>query len=143
MTVRREGLVGPRTPADFLDRFDTTLTGRILRNIEQNDDPSLVELGMMLLTLSGDTLTGIAAGMAQMAARTPADGLRHDFTLIFDGTPAGLTVHCNPAPNREALDALHRHCERRKYMQYAEQWHGLLIRQDDGMPKAVMELRGK
>ena len=143
MTVRRERLVGRRTPAGFLDRFGTTLTGRILRNIEQSDDPSLVELGMMLLTLSGDTLTDLDAGMAQMAARTRADGLRHDFTLIFDGTSASLTIHCNPAPNREALDALRRHCERRKYMQRAEQWHGLLIRQDDGMPKAGMELRGK
>jgi hypothetical protein len=42
MTVRREGLVGRRTPAGFLDRFGTTLTGRILRNIEKSDDPSLV-----------------------------------------------------------------------------------------------------
>jgi hypothetical protein len=97
----------------------------------------------MLLTLGGDTLTDLDAGLAQLAARTRADGLRHDFALIFDGTSAGLTVHCNPAPNPEALKALRRHCERRKYMQRAEQWHGLLVRQDDGMAKAGMELRGK
>lgn len=143
MTVRREGLIGRRTPAGFLDRFGATLTGRILRGIEQCDDPSLVELGMMLLTLSGDTLTDLDAGMSQMAARTRSDGLKHDFTLIFEGTSAGLTVHCNPGPTAEALEALRRHCERRKYMQRAEQWHGLLIRQDDGMPKAGIELRGR
>ena len=143
MTVRREGLVGRRTPAGFLDRFGATLTGRILRGIEQSDDPTLVELGLMLLTLSGETLNDLDAGLAQMAARTRADGLRHDFTLIFNGTSAGLTVHCNPGPTPEALGALRRHCELRKYMQGAEQWHGLLIRQDDGMPRAGLELRGK
>lgn len=143
MTVRREGLMGRRTPAGFLDRFGTTLTGRILTSIEKSHDPPLMELGLMLLSLSGDTLTDLDKGLAQLAARTRSDGLQHDFTLLFDGTSAGLTVHCNPAPTPEALATLRRHCERRKYMQRAEQWHGLLIRQDDGMPKAGIRLQGK
>ncbi|MFH7191549.1 hypothetical protein ACHWGL_32145, partial [Klebsiella pneumoniae] len=83
------------------------------------------DLGLMLLSLDGDTLTDLDTGLAQLAARTRSDGLKHDFTLLFDGTSAGLTVHCNPAPTPEALATLRRHCERRKYMQRAEQWHGL------------------
>lgn len=142
MTVRREGLVGRRTPAGFLDRFGATLTGRILRGIERSDDPSLLDLGLMLLTMSGDTLADLDAGIAEMAARTRTDGLKHDFTLLFSGTDAGLTVHCNPAPLPKALEALRHHCELRKYIQRADQWHGLLVRAEDGMPKAGVDLRG-
>lgn len=143
MTVRREGLIGRRTPAGFLDRFGSSLTGRILRSIEQRGHPALMELGLMLLELSGDTLSDLDKGLTQLAARTRSDGLKHDFTLVFEGTSAGLTAHCNPMPTAEALARLRHHCERRKYIQRAEQWHGLLIRQDDGMPKAGIRLEGK
>jgi hypothetical protein len=141
MTVRREGIPGRRTPKGFLDRFGATLTGRILTGIERSDNPSLVNLGFMLLTMSSDTLTDLDAGLEQMAAQTRKDGRKHDFTLVFDGMSAGLTVHCSPDPTPDAVQALKRHCERRKYMQRAEGWFGLLIRMSDGMPKAGMELR--
>jgi hypothetical protein len=141
MTVRRDGLVGLDTPKGILDRFAGTLVGRILAWVERSDNPALLNLGFELLTLSGETMDSLNESLAGIAAQTRKDGAPHDFTLVFEGTLGGITLHCSPLPTAEALGVLKRHCEYRKYLQRAGAWFGLLVRQDDGMPKAGMELR--
>lgn len=141
MTVRREGLLGRRTPKGILDRFDGTLVGRMLTQIELSDDASMLGLGFFLLTLDGETIDGLNKNLESIAAQTRRDGATHDLTLVFGDQDCGLTIHCSPLPTAEALEALQRHCEGRKYIQRAAAWFGLLVRRDDGMPKAVVELR--
>lgn len=141
MTVRREGLLGAHTPKGILDRFGGTLVGRVLARIERSDNSALLNLGFELLRFSSDTVDYLNASLEQIAAQTRKDGAQHDFTLVFDGESGGLTVHCSPLPTAEAAQILKHHCECRKYLQRADAWFGLLVREDDGMPKVGVELR--
>jgi SEC-C motif/Nuclease-related domain len=141
MTVRREGIEGATTPSGILTRLNGTLVGRMLESIEHSAEAALVDLGLMLLTLSSETLEDINRGLKEIAARTREDGRHHDFTLAFDKGDTGLTVQCGPLPNAEAAERLAEYCQRRKYVQRAESWFGLVVRADDGLPKFGLNLR--
>lgn len=141
MTVRREGIEGPRTPDGILTWLDGTLVGQMLKAIEHSAEPALIDLGFMLLTLSGETLKDIDRGLKEIAARTREDGRHHDFTLAFNRGDTGLTVHCGSLSNAEAAERLAEYCQRRKYVQRAESWFGLVVRADDGLPKFGLNLR--
>ncbi len=138
MTVRREGLPGPRTPAGILTRFEGTHLGRLLTNIEHEAEPGLVDLGFLLLSLNGDTHKQLDAGFVQLSAKTRQDGQLHDFTLTFDEGESGLTLHCSRFPDPLAAEKLADHCRGRKYIQRADQWFGIALRPEDGLPKFCM-----
>ena len=141
MTVRREGIEGPRTPDGILTWLDGTLVGQMLYAIEHSAEPALIDLGFMLLTLSGETLKDIDRGLKEISARTREDGRNHDFTLAFNRGDTGLTVHCGSLSNAEAAERLAGYCQRRKYVQRAESWFGLVVRADDRLPKFGLNLR--
>jgi hypothetical protein len=141
MTVRREGISGTRTPKGILTHLEGTLVGRILVSIENRSDPELVDLGFMLLTLSGTTLKTLNRGLEEIARQTREDGKSHDLTLAFDEGDTGLTVHCGTLSNSETAEKLSRHCELRKYASHAGSWFGLVVRADDGLPKFGINLR--
>lgn len=140
MMVRREGVPGPRTPEGILTRFEGTRLAKLLSNIENRAETGLVDLGFLLLSLNGDTLTDLEAGLAQLSAKTLADGMLHDFTLVFDDRESGLTLHCSRLPNGPAAEKLADHCRGRKYIQRADQWFGLSVRPEDGMPRSCIEV---
>lgn len=141
MTVRREGIDGERTPGGILTQLEGTLVGRMLKTIEHSPEAALVDLGFMLLTLSGETLKDVDRGLKEISARTREDGRHHDFTLGFGEGRAGITVHCGPLSNTEAAQRLAEYCQRRKYAQRADSWFGLVIRSSDGLPKFGLNLR--
>lgn len=141
MTVRREGIDGERTPSGILTQLEGTLVGRMLKTIEHSPEAALVDLGFMLLTLSGETLKDVDRGLKEISARTREDGRHHDFTLGFGQGSAGITVHCGPLSNAEAAQRLADYCQRRKYAQRANSWFGLVIRSSDGLPKFGLNLR--
>jgi hypothetical protein len=141
MTVRREGIPGSPTPDGVLTRFARTPVGRILAAVEHRESAAEVDLGFLLLTLSEAAVKDLGRGLEAVAARTRKDGRTHDFTHVFAEGEAGLTVHCSPLPNAEAMSELRRHCENRKYIHRAGAWHGLLVRAEDGLPKLGLELR--
>jgi hypothetical protein len=141
MTVRREGISGERTPKGILNRLEGSLVGRVIAAIEHSTDSALIDLGFMLLTLSGETLDDLGRGLEQIARQTRQDGLCHDFTLGFASGGTGLTVHCGTLPNVAAAERLARHCELRKYRHRADAWFGLVVRADDGLPKFGLNLR--
>ena len=140
ITVRREGLRGERTPKGILTYLEGSLVGRLIDEIEHSAEAALIDLGFMLLTLSGKTLDDLGCGLEQIARQTREDGLCHDFTLGFDRA-AGLTVHCGTLSNAAAAERLARHCELRKYRHRADSWFGLVVRADDGLPKFGLNLR--
>jgi hypothetical protein len=141
MTVRREGIPGTATPKGILTKFAGTHVARIIEKIEHEANPDLIDLGFLLLDINGDTVKQLDSGMKDVARRTRHDGRPHDFTLGFNTGDAGLTIHCNPAPTREAVNALLGHCRRRKYVHRADNWFGLLVREADGLPKLSLAVR--
>lgn len=141
MTVRREKIVGNGTPEGILTRSKGTLVEKILKVIEHQQQPALIDLGFMLLTLSGSALDDLDHGLGEISAKTRSDGQPHDFTMVFDTLDSGLTVHCNRWPNAVAANMLAEHCGRRKYAQKAASWFGLVVRADDGLPKFGFHLR--
>lgn len=141
MTVRRLGIPGERTPEGILSKLEGTLVGRLLANIENHAEPSLVDLGFLLLSLHGDTLDDLNHGLKQIAEQTRRDGQSHDLTLVFDDNQSGLTIHCSPLANDDALAKLQEHCRRRKYIHRAESWFGLVVRADDALPKFGIQMR--
>ena len=140
MTVRREGIEGNRTPNGIMTKLESTLVGRILRSIENQQEPALVDLGFMLLKLSGEAIDDLNSGLGQISKLAREDGKDHDFTIGFDDKSAGLTVHCGSLQNTEALEKLRYHCELRKYAHRAESWFGLVVRSGDGLPKFGLHL---
>jgi hypothetical protein len=141
MTVRREGIEGARTPDGILTRLEGTLVGRILRAIENRAEGPLVDLGFMFLTLGDKSLDELNLRLNEIAHLTRQDGQTHDFTLAFEESGTGLTVHCGPLSNAEAAKRLAEHCRRRKYVHRAGSWFGLVIRADDGLPKFGLNFR--
>ncbi len=127
MLSRRDGIPGAKTPEGILTKFKGTYFEQIIRDIEQRDHPATVDLGFMLLTLSGDTVEMINDGISKLVELGKADGKHHDLTLGISEGSTGLTIHCNDDPDSEAAQRLDRHCELRKYEQKANQWFGVCI----------------
>lgn len=142
-TVRRQGYPGSNTPEGILTRLRETYVGRLLRAIERSPEPPLIDLGFSLLKLSEDTIGTLEQGVAQICRQTQNDGKLHDLTLAFGEADEGLTIHCNPKSGPIAVEKLHDHCERRKYVSKARKWFGLSVRATDGMPKFGVNLKGE
>ena len=133
MTVRREDWPGRRTPEGILDRLDGTLVGNLVEHIEHADDLVLVGVGLILLTLGGETLNDLSSGIATIARRSKLDGKLHDLTLAFE-SGGGLTVYCGPVFDSTAAEKLARHCQLRKHSCQTDSWYGLFVRPQDGLP---------
>jgi len=140
MTIRREGLEGDRVPKGILTQFKGTLFDRLIRSIEHQAHSDLIDLGFVLLTLSGDTVKNLNRGIEEISRQTRIDKSHHDLTMCFDEGKTGLTIHCGTMANSKALEKLERHCALRKYTQRADSWFGLAVRADDGMPKFGLNL---
>src|SRR3546814_1283514 len=97
------------------------------------DDPALVDLGMLLLQVSGKSATAISDAIERVVGQTRADARLHDVSLAFP--PSGITMHCSYASAREAAERLEAHCTLRKYDTRAESWHGLWLDPRDGLPR--------
>jgi hypothetical protein len=141
MTVRREGIPGTATPKGILTKFSGTHVARMIDKIEHEAQPDLVDLGFLLLDINSDTVKQLDRGMKDLARRTRADGRPHDFTLGFGAGDAGLTIHCSPGQESDAIEALAGHCRRRKYVHHAANWFGLLVSESDGLPKLSLAVR--
>lgn len=141
MTVRRMGIPGERTPDGILNHLDGSPVGRLLVNVGNKPEPALVDLGFLLLALSGETLDDLSRGLQRITELTRKDGQSHDLTLVFDQLHNGLTIHCGPLPIALAAKKLAEHCVRRKYLHRAERWFGLAVRADDALPEFAIHLR--
>jgi hypothetical protein len=125
LLARREGIPGKTTPDGILTKFARTPLGRLIEDIEVRPDPGTIDLGFMLLTLSGETIDDANRAVDQAVAKTRRDRQTHDITIGLGDT--GFIVHCNDLPVAAATEALHRHCVRRKYIQKAESWFGVCL----------------
>ena len=131
MMVRRDGIEGERTPRGILTQMSDLRLGKIVKEIEKRSEPALVELGLEILKLSGETTREISEAIDKIASVSAKDGREHDISVGFKKTESGITVHCNSQANNFAVPKLERHCELRKYSEKAALWHGIAIRPGD------------
>ena len=126
MMVRRQGVEGKNTPEGILTQHKNTPIGRIIEQIEQTEDSTLIDIGFTLLSCSYDLLKQASDDLGKISALTQKDGKNHDVTLIiYKGT--GITIHCNQDPLKIAHLKLSLHCGARKYANKARKWFGLCI----------------
>ena len=111
MAVRRTGVDGAATPDGVLTRFEATTLGRVVKEIEARPEPATIDLGFLLLVLSGDTVRDTSLAINKMAERARIDGKHHDLTLGFGADETGLTVHCSDDPMSIAGPRLERYCD--------------------------------
>lgn len=129
MLTRRDNAPGSDTPEGILTKYKGTAFDRIIKDIEQLEQPATIDLGFTLLSLSGDAIELINDGIAQLIKLGRKDGQHHDLTLAMSDNESGLTIHCNDAHESISGPCLERHCERRKYAQRANLWFGICIGQ--------------
>ena len=132
MLVRRGGARGDRDPKGILTLFKGSPIDRLIKSIDENPNPKIVDLGFMLLTLSGESLEAISQGLTQVTQRTRGDGKVHDFSLGIKGNTTGITIHATDERREIALPRLMDHCEMRKYLQHAPTWFGVCVSSGDG-----------
>lgn len=125
MAARRDGVPGRATPEGILTRYVGTTLWRLIEDIEAKADAGTIDLGFMLLMLSGDTIKDANRAIDHAAAKTRRDGQTHDVTIGLGDT--GFTVHCSDLPAATAVGPLRRHCERRKYTEKADSWFGVCL----------------
>lgn len=127
MLTRRDNAPGIETPEGILTKFEETFFGKIIKDIDSREDPGIIELGFMLLTLGEDTVNQLNVGVNELLRLSKIDGKHHDITLGVSQGKTGLTIHCNTDSNKAASQRLRDHCLRRKYTERAETWFGLCI----------------
>lgn len=126
MLARREGLAAPWTPEGILTILEGTTLGALLRQIERRPEPGMVELGFAILAMNGGALDQANAALDEIMRLSRTDGGKHDFTMPLKGA-VGLTFHSSSSPEEQARDGLLEHCVRRKYVQKASRWFGVLL----------------
>ena len=127
MLTRREGIKGNETPDKLLKKYKDTAFISLIEQIEKEEDSATIDLGFMLLFMSGETIEQINSGINEITKRTLQDGKIHDFSISMNDGDTGLTIHSNFSEIDTAAPNLKRHIERRKYSEKAKEWFGICI----------------
>jgi hypothetical protein len=127
MLTRRNGAPGKATPEGILTKYRDTTYGHLINEINSLDDAATIDLGFMLLSLSGNTIEQINDGIDHLCKLYMDDGEHHDLTLSIDEGNSGLTIHCNNDMPGLSGPRLQNHCYKRKYASKANTWFGLCI----------------
>ena len=127
MQARRKNVPSETTPDGILTKYEHTFFKSLIHQIEQIDEPKIINLGFLLLQLNGETIESINHGVFKIIELCKVDKELHDLTLVFDKDPTGLTFHCNEANNPNALKNLTNHCLKRKNKHEAINWYGIGI----------------
>lgn len=125
LMVRKKGLPGKDLPEGILTKYRGTIVGKFIDQIKKYEYDQSIEIGLFLLTLSEEAIGQINEGIQKTIDLFNSDGKSHDFTVGFDDASAGITIHTNNLPNKEAFAKLLDHCKYRKYRQQANNWFGL------------------
>ena len=143
MSVRRDNVPGKRTPDGILTRIANTAVGKLLKQIDAQPVPPMIDLGFVLLTLSENAVFGISEALETTARKARRDGKNHDISVPLVEANEGLTIHCNDDPISVAGPRLEGHCKLRKYAQKANDWYGICIQPNDLSLRFGVSLHGK
>jgi hypothetical protein len=141
MAARRTGILGARTPKGILTRLESTVIAQILSEIEDKEEPAVVEFGFMLLTLGEETVMEADRQIRRINDMSRRDGKPHAFTMNLSAASSGFTFHCSNLPFQDAQRRLYDHCLRRKYVQRAASWFGICLRPGDLRIRAGVTLQ--
>lgn len=143
MLVRRDNVPGKRTPDGILTRIANTSIGKLLKQIEAQPVPPMIDLGFALLSLSEDAVVGISDALETTARKARRDGKNHDISVPLVEANEGLTIHCNDDPIPLAGPRLEGHCKLRKHAQKAIAWYGICVQPNDISLRFGVSLHGK
>ena len=133
MTVRRDGVPGSAIPDGILTRLTETRVGALIAELEREPNPAAIQLGLLFLELSEDTVREISAKVDATVAKSQQDNKLHDATVVLSDAGAGITFHCATQSDHEAMAGLQRHCSRRKRIHNAAQWFAVALRLDGSL----------
>jgi SEC-C motif len=125
MAVRRDNVVGERTPPGILTLMNGSTFEAVVGQIDRAPRPHLVDLGLMLLEMSGPAATRFSKAVDYVSHAAMQKGLS-DFSL-GDGEESGITIHANHLSPKEGLERLQIHAEIKKYRERKTSWFGLGI----------------
>lgn len=143
MSARRQGLPGEKVPKGILTRHNGSPIGTLLLEIEANETPELVGLGLILLQLSADSAKHINSGIVQLVGLAAQDGKPHDFSVPSSADKSGFTIHVNSLGDDEAQKRLSAHCQIKKYDTKSDTWYGILLAPGTGNIRGALSARGK
>ena len=143
MMARREAVPGRKTPEGILTKFDGTIYGVIIEQLQKSEDPFAVNLSRMLMLLNEETISAINEGVANAVEVSKSDSRSHDFTAGVGDASTGFTVHCNFSFGESAANKLEGHCALRKYKEKAEQWFGISLNPISLRIEGGVELKGE
>jgi hypothetical protein len=130
MAVRRDNVVGERTPKGILTIMRGSAFEKVIAQLEREPRGQLVDVGLILLERSSDAAKKFSHAVEYVTARARQYG-QSDVSLS-DREGSGITIHSNYLPTTEGLRRLEIHAEVKKYRHKKMSWFGLGIRPDDG-----------
>ncbi|PLR36741.1 zinc chelation protein SecC [Chimaeribacter californicus] len=125
MLARRRGITGKRTPDGILTFHQDGFIRKIIKSLESENHKLAIELGLLLLSLDGDTIEGINQIAKKTIFFSSIDKKHHDLSTVVGDT--GFTVHCNYYNKDVAEKQLHEHCIKRKYITKCKKWIGIHV----------------
>jgi hypothetical protein len=131
MAVRRDGVDGQKTPKGILTFLQGTSLGRIIDELNALASAWATEAGLELLKLGSETASDFCIAIDRLADRA-TKGKFGGSSFAFGKESTGVTVWCSGQSTLDAIVALKRHCDVRKYGQKAATWIGLLIHPGSG-----------
>jgi len=128
--VRRDGVPGDRTPPGILTLTKGSAYDRLITQLDNDPRGNLVDLGFMLLQMSGESAAQLSQGIDYATRRARETRDVHDVSMS-SGKDAGITVHSSYRSLEEGLERLQVHVLAKKYQQKAPSWFGIAIHPDD------------
>lgn len=130
MAVRRDGVPGDSTPHGILTLTKGSAYDRLISQIDHDPRGDLVDLGFMLLQMSGESAAQLGQGVAYATRRARETHSVHDVTM-GSGKDTGITIHSSYDPMHEGVQKLQAHVLAKKYQQKAPSWFGVALHPDD------------
>ena len=131
MAVRRDGVPGDRTPPGILTSTKGSAYDKLISQIDSDPRGDLVDLGFMLLQMSGESAAQLSQGIEYATRLARETRGIHDITM-GSGKDTGITIHSSYLPMPEGTQRLQAHVLAKKYQQKAMSWFGVAVRPDDG-----------
>ena len=135
MATRRDSCPGSDTPQGILTQFKGTILEQIIKDLEELENPTAIDLGFMLLSLKKNEIDQINESMIDLIDLGKKDGQPHDLTFSM----SRLTIHFKNESEAISRRDLERHCEERKYIHKANLWFGICIGQEDTRLRFVVK----
>ena len=114
------------TPPGILTLYKDTFFGRLIRGIEKEKKPEIIDLGFTLLRFGSETIEKINNVVSRLCASYRQSGKVACETIFYSEISLGITFDCCSKETHEpkSLEVI---CYKRKYENKAGKWFGIVI----------------